>query len=595
MNDREKDVVKKLIERIVERPADDSAYHETLGLLLDCFGAGGGIFLYLDEYRLPRIMTSANAGSRAANRAVHREIDDAALRGQGALEILGFSWPCFAGKRLVTSRGEEAGYILLGREAPAFTPEEKTFLDYVADAAAPVIAARAAIAREIRIRSETEKSLRHSEESLRTFFAESRDMIYTSNADDCIASINAAGLALLGCKDRFEAVGRRFSDFAFDREDRERFFAKIRENGYVDDYEIIIRRPGGEEAFCVENAHAIRDPAGNVVEVQGIVRDITERVKSERELWKTNLELVEANLAIKRTQNLVIQQEKLASIGYLAAGIAHEINNPLGFLKSNHEFFAQFFRNVRSAWDEAVLLHREELAAIAKRGDLEYFFSETEALLEESATGYRRIMEIVKSLKDYARAGETMRFSPYDLNKGLDSALVVAWNKIKYVAEVEKDYGELPSIEADGGSVNQVLLNILVNASEAIEGEKRAEKGRIILRTRAEGDHVVCTVADDGPGVPEGLRLRIFDPFFTTKEPGKGTGLGLSISYDIVVNRHGGTLLVGPSSSGGALFTITLPIKPPAMKAGDDRRSGREGARGADRGDESFREGAWET
>jgi PAS domain S-box-containing protein len=574
--------IQKIIEQIVERPTEDSAYRAVVDTLCLRFKADGGILLYLDGYHLPRLTTSAEAGSRAADRETYRAIEAAAVRGQGPVEVLGFRWRFLAARRLVSTKGDSVGFILLGRGDAGFSQEEEAFLDYVVSVTTPVIAEREAIAREMRIRSEVEKSLRHSEESLRTFFSESRDMIYSSNADDCIASINAAGLALLGCKDRFEAVGRSFSDFVADKRDRERFLARIRNDGFVDDCDIVIRRPDGSEAFCVENASALRDTSGRLTEVQGIVRDVTERVRSERELWRTNIELVEANIAIKKTQALVIQQEKLASIGYLAAGIAHEINNPLGFLRSNHEFLANFFRTLRSAWLEATA-HPGEMAGIARAKDLDYLFTETEALLAESDSGYGRIMEIVKGLKDYARAGEGMRIAPYDLNKGLDSSLVVAWNKVKYVAEVEKDYGELPFIEADGGNINQVLLNLIVNAAEAIDGQKRAAKGHIVLRTRTEGDRVVCTIEDDGPGVPEKLRLQVFDPFFTTKEPGKGTGLGLSISYDIVVNRHGGSLVLGASPRGGAVFTMRLPLKHPRTAAG-------EAGRGTDgEGDESSR------
>jgi len=560
--------IQKIIEQIVERPTDDSAYKAVLDTLCLRFRATGGLFLYLDGYHLPRLTTSAGGESSAVDRKTYQAMEAAVGKVRGPLGILGFRWTWSMGRRLVSSKGGELGFILLGRDDSGFTQDEETFLDYIASVIAPVIAEREAITREMRIRSEVEKSLRHSEENLRTFFAESRDMIYSSNADDCIASINAAGLALLGCKDRFEAVGRPFSDFVADVRDRDAFLARIRNDGFVDDCEIVIRRPDGTEAFCVENASAVRDTAGRLTEVQGIVRDVTERVRSERELWRTNIELVEANLAIKKTQALVIQQEKLASIGYLAAGIAHEINNPLGYLRSNHEFLAGFFRTLRAAWSEAAA-RPGELSAIAKAKDLDYLFTETEALLAESESGYGRIMEIVKSLKDYARAGEEMRVAPYDLNKGLDSSLVVAWNKVKYVAEVEKDYGELPFIEADGGGINQVLLNIIVNAAEAIDGQKRAGKGRIVLRTRAEGDSVVCSIEDDGPGVPDRFRLQVFDPFFTTKEPGQGTGLGLSISYDIVVNRHGGSLVVGTSSMGGAAFTMGLPLRHgPAKAAG---------------------------
>ena len=559
---REIATLRAIVARIADLRAADEGYGQALDLIGKAVGAEGGAFLYLDGFRLPRFVRTGLAGSQPADRPTHRAFEAAVDVGRGALSLLGFSWGDHAGKRFLAPKDESIGVLLLGRSDRDFLPAELAFLDDIMAIIGPLVEGRAYALREMRIRTEVEKSLHHSEDSLRTFFAESRDMIYTANADDCIASINAAGLAFLGCTDRFEAVGHPFRDFALNREDRDFFLERIRRDGFVDDYEIIFKRPDGSELFCVENARAVRGTDGTVTAVQGIVRDISERIRNEREVWQANLELVEANIAIKDTQLLVIQQEKLASIGYLASGIAHEINNPLGFLRSNHEFLAGFFGTIRKAWSSLQEAHPEELAAIARELDLDYLFTETGTLLSESDAGYRRIMEIVKSLKDYARAGVDRQVSAYDLNKGLESTLVVAWNKIKYVADVEKDYGQLPFIEADGGSINQVLLNILVNAAEAIESQHREGKGLITIRTRLEGGTVECLIGDDGPGVPEKMRLRVFDPFFTTKEPGKGTGLGLSISYDIVVSRHGGSLTVGQSPSGGALFRMCLPLGP---------------------------------
>jgi signal transduction histidine kinase len=215
---------------------------------------------------------------------------------------------------------------------------------------------------------------------------------------------------------------------------------------------------------------------------------------------------------------------------------------------------------MKAAWLEAAYADPVQHVRIAEGHDLDYVFSEIGALVEESDEGYRRIMDIVRNLKSFARVDTEATFGDYDLDAGIESTLVVAQNEIKYVADVDLRLGGLPLIEASGGEVNQVLLNILVNSAQAIEGQKRQSKGHILVETRIEGGYAVCEISDDGPGIPEIMRLFIFDPFFTTKEPGKGTGLGLSISYDIIVNKHGGRLLVGDSVLGGALFRIELPV-----------------------------------
>jgi signal transduction histidine kinase len=306
----------------------------------------------------------------------------------------------------------------------------------------------------------------------------------------------------------------------------------------------------------------VKDQAGGVLEIQGIVKDISERIASEREIWKANLELAEANEKLQNTRMLAVQQEKLASIGQLAAGVAHEINNPLGFLSSNQTTIASFLKAMRGAWEDAAAGDPARLGAIAARYDLDYVLGELEAVLSESDEGFRRIIDIVQNLKSFARMDESQVMGSYNVNEGIKSTLVVARNEIKYVADVELELGEIPPIAALGGEINQVLLNVLVNAAQAIGSQKREEMGRILVSTRRKADRVVVTVADDGPGVPEQNRLKVFDPFFTTKEPGKGTGLGLALSYDIVARKHGGALVLEDSPLGGALFRIELPISP---------------------------------
>ncbi|HOV63309.1 MAG TPA: ATP-binding protein [Spirochaetia bacterium] len=169
-------------------------------------------------------------------------------------------------------------------------------------------------------------------------------------------------------------------------------------------------------------------------------------------------------------------------------------------------------------------------------------------------------MQIVTNLKNFARIDVEENFDLYDINAGIESSIVVAWNELKYVADVRKELGEVPQIRARGGEINQVILNIIVNAAQAIASQERTQKGTIVIRTYVKGENVVCSIEDNGPGIPESIRLRIFDPFFTTKSPGKGTGLGLSISYDIIVNKHSGSLIVDSEPGKGTIFTFELPI-----------------------------------
>ena len=476
--------------------------------------------------------------------------------------------------RRLESEGQRVGYIVLGRRARAFGDVEVRLIDSVLGLfSGPILTRRIRASQEL-VRREAEHSLRLSEERLQTFFDESGDMIYSTNADDVVASINATGLTILGVEDRFEVIGRPFSNFALSSEDRQFFLAKIREKGRVDDYEIVLRKKDGSVTFCIETARAVKDKAGKVVEIQGIIKDISDRIERERQLWKINMDLAEANSELNRTHLLMVQHEKLASIGQLAAGVAHEINNPLGFLKSNQDTLSSYLQTMYTAWDSATLLDPGAHAKIAENLDLAYIFEETKALLRESEEGFKRIVDIVMNLRTFSRQEGNSAMGPYDLNKGIESTLVMARNEIKYVADVELDLGEVPPIQATGGEINQVLLNLLVNSAQAIESQKRKDKGRILICTRIEGDRAILLIGDDGPGIPEELRLQVFDPFFTTKEPGKGTGLGLSISYDIISRKHGGAVRIETSPLGGAEFRIELPvagIHPVSLDSLDDR------------------------
>jgi signal transduction histidine kinase len=305
--------------------------------------------------------------------------------------------------------------------------------------------------------------------------------------------------------------------------------------------------------------------------VAGIVRDITHTVKQEVSVHKRNVELLDSLLNVRNTQPKLIQQEKLASIGQLAAGIAHELNNPVGFISSNFTSLTSYIHIVKEyvAECERLLLHRKEtkddpgararVLEFREQKKVEYILSDIENLVAESMEGVARITEIISSLRNFSRIDHEGKIEQYDLNEALESTLTVARNEIKYVAEVEKEFSTVPLIECIGSEINQVLLNIIVNASQAIESQGTSDKGRIHIRTYADKNDVYCEISDNGPGIPKSIISRVFDPFFTTKEAGEGIGLGLNISYDIVVNKHGGDLLVESEQGKGATFTIKLP------------------------------------
>jgi len=265
---------------------------------------------------------------------------------------------------------------------------------------------------------------------------------------------------------------------------------------------------------------------------------------------------------LEAARNQAIQAEKLASIGQLAAGVAHEINNPIGFVLSNFRSLERYLIdvfNVIAAYETAepllpsapqvVLLRQAKEAA-----ELDFVREDVKQLLLESCDGLDRVKRIVQDLKDFSRVGEN-EWQTADLIRGLESTLNVVRNEIKYKAEVVKRYGAMPEIECMPSQLNQVFMNLLVNAAHAI-----AERGTITIGCETVGDEVCVAVADTGSGIaPEALG-RIFDPFFTTKPVGQGTGLGLSLSYSIV-RRHGGRIDVESEPGLGTTFRVWLPIR----------------------------------
>lgn len=260
-------------------------------------------------------------------------------------------------------------------------------------------------------------------------------------------------------------------------------------------------------------------------------------------------------------QMQILQSEKMASIGQLAAGVAHEINNPMAFINSNLSTLnkyigrlTEFIEHLSSSFNSTTMTesqqHIKEMRRLLK---IDHILSDAHYLIEESQEGAERVKRIVQDLKSFSRVDQA-KVSIVNINECLDSTINIAWNEIKYIATLNKEYGQLPSIRCYPQQLNQVFLNLLVNAAQAMEIQ-----GNIIVRTWGDSDNVFVSVSDTGNGIPEEIRQRIFEPFFTTKEVGKGTGLGLSISADIV-RKHGGDIEVASKAGEGTEFTVRLPV-----------------------------------
>ena len=328
----------------------------------------------------------------------------------------------------------------------------------------------------------------------------------------------------------------------------------------------------------------VLDAEGKAAKFVAVRFDVTERKLAEQALRESHDELEEkvcertADLSsangrlveekalqealikkLEEAHNQLLQAEKMASIGQLAAGVAHEINNPVGFVNANMSTLKQYVADLMAlvaAYEESEAGlaedRRKRIEALKHEVDIDYVRGDIGKLLSESLEGLQRVKHIVDDLKDFSRVSEAER-QWANLERGLDSTLNMVRNELKYKAEVVKEYGGISEIECFPSQLNQVFMNLLVNAAQAIE-----ERGRVTIRTGEDDEVVWVEVEDTGHGIEPTNLTRIFDPFFTTKPVGKGTGLGLSLSYGIVQN-HGGRIEVRSELGKGSVFRVILP------------------------------------
>jgi signal transduction histidine kinase len=289
------------------------------------------------------------------------------------------------------------------------------------------------------------------------------------------------------------------------------------------------------------------------------VRD--ELARKHEELEQCTEYLAQAYSELKTNQLQMLQREKMASIGQLAMGVAHEINNPLGFIYSNLSTLSKYIARMVdfiNAQSDALNfpMASEKITELEKRRQrikLDYIIQDATQLIGESLAGAERVKKIVQDLNSFSQLDDTKR-SCADINECLDSSINIAWSKIKHVAALNKEYGDIPPLLCYPQQLSQLFINLLVNAAHAVE-----ERGEITVRTWCDAEFVFIAISDTGNGIPDGIKNRIFEPFFTTRDVGKGIGLGLSISYDIV-KKHGGEIVVDSEVGKGTTFTVKLPV-----------------------------------
>jgi two-component system NtrC family sensor kinase len=437
-----------------------------------------------------------------------------------------------------------------------------------------------AVIRDITDRKKAEEVLRSERNKAKKYLDVAGVLMLVLDNGETVHRINKKGCEILGYTEE-EILGKNWCDYFVPPDQKEdvRTVLKGMMCGEVNQYEYhenpVLTKSGEKRLIAWHNV-SLWDEAKKINAVLSSGDDITERRAAEIELLNAYKELEKVHTEMKGMQSQIVQSEKLASVGQLAAGVAHEMNTPVGFVVSNFETLQKYFRKFKTLLEMYAELGRmmltadksqlsSKLAEINKTAtDMKVGFvlEDIGALFEESKEGLTRVTKIIQNLRDFSRIDQAEAFDEYDINHGIEATLVVAKNAVKHHADVITEFADVPQIPCNASPVNQVFLNILVNAAQAIESQHRETNGSIKIKTYTDDIHVICRIIDDGPGIPANIIEKIFDPFFTTKPAGKGTGLGLSVSYDIIVRKHKGELLVSSEVGKGTEFTIKLPIKP---------------------------------
>lgn len=292
--------------------------------------------------------------------------------------------------------------------------------------------------------------------------------------------------------------------------------------------------------------------------------NVFERMAYEAELKKSKEDLEASLLTLQKMQSTLVQQEQMVAIGQLAAGVAHEINNPLAFVLSNQLTLKDYTKKLSHYASEWLEIKSKENEFKEEIKELEYISEDLEDIFEEINSGLHRVKNIVESLRFFSKNGNNQTFEPYDIEEGIRNTLVILHNRLtESVTLVQEIPKGLPLIKAFGSKMNQVFLNLLINALDAVKEKYPLKGGEIFLRAFVHSETIEIQVQDNGNGLSEEVKRQIFNPFFTTKPLGKGTGLGMSVVYDIVKNIHDGDIIIESEESLGTRIRLFFPIIKP--------------------------------